>query len=224
MRLRFIPGARRDFDLSLSFTPTEEGVLSTTVVLNDNHLNAPLATQIPLFEGVGTAGGPAIDFSRGFTNTAPGVTLNGGATIQGSNLQLTDGGRYEARSAFYPTPIGLSSFVTRFDLQLGGKDFAGTEADGAAFVLQSNGPNALGSPGGGLGYGLAGIGQSGPSITNSIAVKFDLHSNDGEGSSSTGLYINGAAPRHRRSTFCRRVSICTVGTFFTWSWSMTDRF
>jgi len=190
--LSLAPGAI--CDLSISFLPTQDGVLSSTVVLNDNNLNAPLATQIPSFEGAGTAGGPAIDFSRGFTSTAPGVTLNGGATIQGSNLQLTDGGPYEARSAFYPTPIGLSSFTTQFDLQLGGKDFAGTEADGAAFVLQSNGPNALGSPGGGLGYGLAGIGQSGPSITNSIAVKFDLHSNDGEGSNSTGLYINGAAP------------------------------
>jgi sugar lactone lactonase YvrE len=181
-------------DLSVSFAPTQDGVLSTTVALNDNSLNASLATQMPSFEGVGTPGGPGIDFSGGFTSTAPGVTLNGGATIQGSNLQLTDGGTYEARSAFYPTPIGVSSFTTQFDLQLGGKDFAGTEADGAAFVLQSNGPNALGSAGGGLGYGLPGIGQSGPSITNSIAVKFDLHSDDGEGSSSTGLYINGAAP------------------------------
>jgi sugar lactone lactonase YvrE len=190
--LSLAPGAI--CDLSISFTPTEDGVLSSTVVLNDNNLNAPLATQMPSFEGAGTPGGPAIDFSRGFTSTAPGVTLNGGAAIQGSSLQLTDGGTYEARSAFYPTPIGLSSFTTQFDLQLGGKDFAGTEADGAAFVLQSNGPNALGSPGGGLGYGLPGIGLSGPSITNSIAVKFDLHSNDGEGSSSTGLYVNGAAP------------------------------
>jgi hypothetical protein len=190
--LSLAPGAI--CDLSMSFTPSEEGVLSSTVVLNDNNLNAPLATQMPTFEGVGTPGGPAIDFSRGFTSTAPGVTLNGGATIQGNNLQLTDGGTYEARSAFYPTPIGLSSFDTQFDFELGGKDIAGTEADGLAFVLQSNSPNALGSAGGGLGYGLPGIGQSGSSITNSIAIKFDLHSNDGEGSDSTGLYVNGAAP------------------------------
>jgi hypothetical protein len=191
--LSLAPGAI--CDLSMSFTPTEEGVLSATVVLNDNNLNAPVpATQMPSFEGAGTPGGPGIDFSRGFTSTAPGVTLNGGATIQGSDLQLTDGGTYEARSAFYPTPIGLSSFDTQFDLQLGGKDLAGTEGDGLAFVLQSNSPNALGSAGGGLGYGLPGIGQSGPSITNSIAIKFDLHSNDGEGSDSTGLYVNGAAP------------------------------
>src|SRR6202030_2101077 len=30
--------------------------------------------------------------------------------------------------------------------------------------------------------------------TNSIAVKFDLYSNNGEGPDSTGLYLNGAAP------------------------------
>ncbi len=45
-----------------------------------------------------------------------------------------------------------------------------------------------------LGLESRAIAQPGPSITNSIAIKFDLHSNDGEGTSSTGLYINGAAP------------------------------
>ena len=39
----------------------------------------------------------------------------------------------------------------------------------------------------GSGLGYAGVGQS-------IAVKFDINSNAGEGSSSTGLYINGASP------------------------------
>ena len=31
-------------------------------------------------------------------------------------------------------------------------------------------------------------------IANSIAIKFDVFSNQGEGSNSTGLYVNGAAP------------------------------
>ena len=31
-------------------------------------------------------------------------------------------------------------------------------------------------------------------ITNSVAVKFDLYSNNGEGPDSTGLYVNGASP------------------------------
>jgi sugar lactone lactonase YvrE len=187
------PGA--GCDLSFSFMPTDEGGFNEIVVMNDNNLNATLtATQMLDFYGVGIPGGPTIDFAKGFTSAATGLVFNGGAAIHGIGLQLTDGGMYEARSVFYDSPIGLQSFDTQFDLQLGSEDLAGTEADGLAFVVQSNGPNALGSAGGGLGYGEPAIGQSGPSITNSIAIKFDLHSNDGEGSSSTGLYVNGAAP------------------------------
>jgi sugar lactone lactonase YvrE len=186
------PGA--NCNLSISFTPTADGPLSGTVVMNDNDLNAGIATQMIFLAGTGTPSGASISFANGFAGAASGLALNGGATIQGTALQLTDGGMNERRSAFYDTPIGLSSFQTEFDFQLGGKDTPGTDADGFTFVLQSNGPNALGSSGGGLGYGLPAIGQSGPSITNSVAIKFDLHSNDGEGSSSTGLYENGAAP------------------------------
>jgi hypothetical protein len=43
----------------------------------------------------------------------------------------------------------------------------------------------LGAPGGSLGY--AGIGKS-------VAIKFDLFNNAGEGDDSTGLFINGAWP------------------------------
>jgi hypothetical protein len=52
-------------------------------------------------------------------------------------------------------------------------------------VLQGAGPTALGSLGGGLGYATIG---------SSVAIKFDLYNNQGEGADSTGLYINGAAP------------------------------
>ena len=123
------------------------------------------------------------------------MALNGGATIQGTALQLTDGGTNERRSAFYDTPSVYPSCSRPSSISSwGAKSTPGTDADGFTFVLQSNGPNALGSSGGGLGYGLPAIGQSGPSITNSVAIKFDLHNNDGEGRSSTGLYVNGAAP------------------------------
>ena len=186
------PGA--SCDVSISFTPTEDGALTGTVVMNDNDLNAGIATQMIFLAGTGTPSGASVDFANGFAGAASQLALNGGATIQGTALQLTDGGLNESRSAFYNTPIGLSSFQTEFDFQFGAKDTQGTDADGLTFVLQSNGPNALGSAGGGLGYGLPALGQSGPSITNSIAIKFDLHSNNGEGSSSTGLYVNGAAP------------------------------
>jgi hypothetical protein len=54
--------------------------------------------------------------------------------------------------------------------------------------------HALGSGGGGLGYGPGLPGGGGNQIKPSVALKFDLHSDDGEGSNSTGLYENGASP------------------------------
>jgi Legume lectin domain/NHL repeat len=181
-------------DLSFSFMPTETGSLTGTVLMNDNDLNAGTTTQMIFLAGTGTPSGASINFGSGFASAAGGVALNGGAAIQGAALQLTDGGTNESRSVFDYTPIGLSSFQSEFDFQLLGKDTLAPDADGFAFVLQSIGPNALGSSGGGLGYGKPAIAQTGPSITNSVAIKFDLHSNDGEGASSTGLYVNGAAP------------------------------
>jgi len=36
-------------------------------------------------------------------------------------------------------------------------------------------------------------------MVNSVAVKFDLYNNQGEGNNSTGLYLNGAAPTNAGS-------------------------
>ena len=54
-----------------------------------------------------------------------------------------------------------------------------------AFVIQNAGPTALGSGGQFLGYGP---------IAKSVAVKFDLYNNAGEGPDSTGMYTQGATP------------------------------
>jgi len=51
----------------------------------------------------------------------------------------------------------------------------------------------VGPSGGGLGYGPDAPGGT-PGISNSVAVKFDLYNNSGEGADSTGLYTNGASP------------------------------
>jgi Bacterial lectin len=153
------------------------------------------------------------------------LALNGGATINGTALQLTDGGPYESRSVFFSTPVGLASFTTAFDFRLRGNETLtpAPDADGFTLVLQANGPDALGSAGGGLGYGLPAIGQPGPNINNSIAVTFDLHNNNGEGASSTGLYVE-RHQRYRRSTCCRLQLISSAAMFSTWCWFMTGRF
>src|SRR5262249_15344628 len=61
------------------------------------------------------------------------------------------------------------------------------------FTIQGVAPTALGSSGGGLGYGPNGI-VNGAQIGKSMAIKFDLFSNAGEGVDSTGIYTNGANP------------------------------
>jgi Chitobiase/beta-hexosaminidase C-terminal domain/Legume lectin domain/Bacterial lectin len=106
--------------------------------------------------------------------------LNGGSTVTGGALQVTDGLFNEVRSAWFKTEVPVTNFVTDFTFQL-----VNASADGMTFTIQAQGPTALGNYGGGLGYG--GIG-------NSVAIKFDLFNNSGEGSNSTGLYTGGATP------------------------------
>ncbi len=122
----------------------------------------------------------SIDYSQGFTLAQGPVQFNGNTNLDDFRLQLTDGGIYEAGSAFYATPVNIQSFTTNFTFQL-----SNPIADGVTFTIQNVGPTALGIYGKGLGY--AGLAKS-------LALKFDLHSNSGEGPDSTGLYLNGAMP------------------------------
>ncbi len=133
---------------------------------------------------------PTINFSNGFASVA-GLTLNGSAVnADDTRLQLTNGGASQAGSAFWDSPVGIQTFSTDFLFQLSG---TGLLADGITFTIQNDAPTALGPVGGGLGYG-AGLPGRPPGIPNSIAVKFDMWSNSGEGNDTTGLYINGASP------------------------------
>ena len=108
------------------------------------------------------------------------MTLNGNAVYSGTRLRLTDGGTFEGASAFYSTPINVQNFTSNFSFQL-----TNPGGDGMTFIIQGNGPTALGANGQNLGFGGMG---------NSVAVKFDLYNNGGEGNDSTGLYTMGATP------------------------------
>ncbi len=121
---------------------------------------------------------PATSFSTDFSS-ASGLTLNGSAALSGS-LQLTDGALDQAGSAFYAIPVNIQSFTTDFTFLL-----TNAHADGFTFTIQNAGPTALGANGGNLGYA---------GIPNSQAIKFDLYSNSGEGTNSTGIYANGVSP------------------------------
>lgn len=131
--------------------------------------------------------GPTVQLGTGFT--AGALVLNGNAQLNESVLQLTDGQEFEASSAWYATPVNVQNFVTDFTFQI----TPGLTADGITFAIQNNSTAALGAAGGPLGYGPSmstGTGR----IPKSVAVKFDLYDNSGEGIDSTGLYINGALP------------------------------
>lgn len=116
--------------------------------------------------------------ANGFTAT--NLSLNNGPIVANGDLHLTDGGTGETRSAWFMTPVPVGSFVTNFTFQI-----LNPQADGMTFAIQGNNIYSLGYSGGGLGY---------QSIGKSIALKFDFYNDVGEGSDSTGIYIDGAAP------------------------------
>jgi hypothetical protein len=103
--------------------------------------------------------GDALNYPLGNFNDA-GLTLNGGAVDSGASysnqLQLTDGGASEARSAFTSQQYAVGAFSTNFDVQ-----FSGASTSGFAFAIQGSGANAVGSGA----AGADGIGQS-------VAVEF----------------------------------------------------
>lgn len=126
------------------------------------------------------AGGASIDFGNGFSNPA-GLTLNGSAVATNdTRLQLTNGGLNEAGSVFWNTPINIQSFTTDFEFQI-----SQALGNGFTFTIQNAGPTALGADAAGLGY--QGIGKS-------VAIKFNFNDYQGEGSDSTGVYMDGEAP------------------------------
>jgi hypothetical protein len=131
-----------------------------------------------------------VDHSNGFASHSD-LTANGSTSFVpvGSTTvaRLTDGGTGEAGTLFTNNEVGVSTFTTSFNFLL-----TNPNADGFTFIIQSNSPTALGPTGGGLGYGSDTVGGGG--IPNSIAVKFDLFSNHGEGNNSTGLFIDGDSP------------------------------
>jgi legume-like lectin family protein/chitobiase/beta-hexosaminidase-like protein len=123
---------------------------------------------------------PTINFGNGFASVA-GLKLNGTAISTNNLLQLTStAGTYQTGTVFWNQPVGVQTFSTDFSFQL-----SSAQGDGFTFTIQNVGATALGASGSGLGY---------QNIGKSVAIKFDLYSNAGEGTDSTGVYTNGAVP------------------------------
>jgi len=174
-------------------TPTASSPVCTTVTITASTTLQAIAVATGYNNSLVASGAYSIVSSSGGINygagfSSSGLTLNGSAKLSGTSVQLTDGNGGEAGSAFYNSLVSVANFTTDFSFQL-----TSPSGDGITFAIQGVGPTALGPSGGGLGYGSATVGGTG-GISNSVAVKFDLYNNNGEGTDSTGLYTNGASP------------------------------
>jgi hypothetical protein len=147
-----------------------------------------------------------VNFGSGFS--ASGMQFNGHTLLNGTRLQLTDSAvGYEVGSGFWTQKVNVQSFTNDFSFQL-----TNPVADGFTFTIQGIGPTAIGPAGGGLGYGPDASGGSG-GIASSMAVKFDIYGNAGEGSNSTGFYTNGASPTMPATTLGNGVSLLSGHPF-----------
>lgn len=176
-------------------TPTAASPVCSSLTINSTTTVKAMAgmtgsSNSAVASGVYTIGSATASIAFGGGFTASGLQLNGKAILNGTRLRLTDGGKNEAGSAFFATPVNVQSFTTDFRIQL-----TTPGADGIAFVIQNNGVTALGPSGGALGYGVDTAGGAAfAGMNKSMALKFDLFDNSGEGANSTGLYVGGASP------------------------------
>jgi len=125
-----------------------------------------------------------LNFASGFATAGNALKFNGSAAIKTGTAELTSSQLNQAGSVFSTSRVNAASFSTQFSFQVSA---GSATADGFTFALQNTGATALGLSGGNLGY---------TNIGKSVAIKFDLYDNSGEGANSTGLYINGATPKN----------------------------
>src|SRR3954464_6238541 len=116
------------------------------------------------------------------SRVTPATILDLGTADNPGPLLLTDG-PFQARAAWAPTPVDVRAFHTSFVFHQGGEP--ARKGDGFTFALTGNPNQPAGTAGGGLGYA---------GLTDSVAIKFDLVDNAGEGVNSVGLYTGGADP------------------------------
>jgi len=163
--------------ISVSSTETLEAI-----AVESGYTNSPVATAGYTISSASAASVPAgnVFTITSFAATPSLMSLNGNAALDGTKLQLTNGSTFETSSAWYATPVNVSTFTTDFTFQL-----TSAVADGFTFTVQGVGPKALGAGGAGLGY---------DNVGSSVALKFYLDTITGVGSESTGLFTDGAPP------------------------------
>lgn len=103
---------------------------------------------------------------------AQSVALNGSASsLGGGCYSVTPNQQWQNGAVWYTTPLNLSNpFTLEFTMNFGSNDSNG--ADGMVFVFQTQGVNALGIDGGGMGYG---------GFNPSFGIEFDTFQNNNPG-------------------------------------------
>ena len=129
------------------------------------------------------------------------MQTNGNATTVDAAvdvLRLTEAVRYQSGSAFYTDALAIdadTSFSTEFKFQVGGGT---TGADGFVFMLQGEGPTALGDYGGFLGYGNGASGDPRDEITSSLAIEFDTDKGSWDSNlNHVAVLVNGDVTDHK---------------------------
>jgi Legume lectin domain/Chitobiase/beta-hexosaminidase C-terminal domain len=173
---------------STPFTGTATVTVGQSETLNAIATSAGLTSSPQASATYAIGAGTGASFPAGFSSAASTMTFNGSTGLDDTRLQLTSGVANQAGSAWFNTPVNIQNFTNDFSFQL-----SNPSADGMTFTIQNTGVTALGPAGGGLGYGPDTPGGS-PGIGKSVAIKFDIFDNDGEGPDSTGLYTNGVSP------------------------------
>jgi len=123
-----------------------------------------------------------IEHSKGFAKHGD-LTANGTTAFVGTFAELTNGTTSPVRTStlFSNSKVPITKFETSFQFRITGA----TGGDGMTFTIQGNNPREIGNQKGALGY---------HGIRNSVAIKFDILDNDGEGPNSTGMFIDGHYP------------------------------
>ena len=108
---------------------------------------------------------------------APALSYAGSAKLNGSRLRLTDGGHSEFGAVWYTTPVNVQSFTQDFSFQL-------TNAERRRYgVCHSECAEArrLSVPAVRVWVMAQPVRRDFPEYPTSVAIKFDLYNNYGEG-------------------------------------------